>query len=89
VFSRDQVRRDFPDFLYPSEDQPEPLLERFLLVDGGGLLVSPSLSVVTSLVRESLLELRLRWRDFERDFLERLRDVFDELRLRLRLRLLV
>ena len=89
----DQDRRDLPDFLYPSEDQPEPLLDRFLLVDGGGFVVSPSLNVVTSfllfdrlreflvllLSLESLRELLLRWRDFDRD-LDRRERLREELR---------
>lgn len=49
VLFRDHDRRDLRFLLLPSsEDHPEPLFERFLLVDGGGLFVLPSRNVVTS-----------------------------------------
>lgn len=91
VLLRDHDRRDRRFLLLPSSvDQPEPLLDRFRLVDGGGLFVSPSRNVVTSFVLERLFVLRLysRDRDFERDFdlRERSRDLLDESRVRLLLR---
>lgn len=48
------------------------------------MLVSPSLNVVTSFVLDALLD-----RDFERDLLDRVRDLLDSLLLLLRLLLLL
>lgn len=84
VMSRDQDFLGFPDLLWlSSEDQPDPLRDLFLLVDGGGFLVSPSLNVVTNFGGfEVLFEFRFLSRDFDRDLpcFDRLRSL-DELRL--------